>query len=211
MVFANITVVRTKKVQNRKKLLMAIVLAAVSLTACSKDENKEPEQVTITNPVEFETLPLVMDGYGFLEDDDPAFIEITLAESVRMFTEKGSGILYYGREGCWWCQRAVPVLNEAAKELGVKVYYIDVNLPTSKESYDALESHINSIFEKDAETGNPVFKVPEVIGVKEGEIVGHHLSLVKSFEPGDNDAMMNDEQKAELKQDYLDIIKAAAD
>ncbi len=196
-----------------KKLLMAVVLAAVSLTACSKDGNKdsEPTPVTITNPVEFETLPLVMDGYEFLEDDDPAFIEITLAESVRMFKEKGSGILYYGREGCWWCQRAVPVLNDAAKQMGVTVYYIDVNLPTSKEAYDTLESYINSIFEKDAETGNPVFKVPEVIGVKEGEIVGHHLSLVSSFDPDGDDAMMNDEQKAELKRIYLDIIAAAGD
>ena len=196
-----------------KKLLMAAVLAAVSLTGCSKAGNKdaEPTPVTITNPVEFETLPLVMDGYEFLEDDDPAFIEITLAESVKMFTEKGSGILYYGREGCWWCQRAVPILNDAAKQMGITVYYIDVNLPTSKESYDTLESYISSIFEKDAETGNPVFKVPEVIGVKEGEIVGHHLSLVDGFDPEDNDAMMNDEQKAELKKIYLDIIAAAAD
>lgn len=196
-----------------KKLLMAAVLAAVSLTGCSKagDKDAEPTPVTITNPVEFETLPLVMDGYEFLEDDDPAFIEITLAESVKMFSEKGSGILYYGREGCWWCQRAVPILNEAAKQMGITVYYVDVNLPTSKESYDTLESYISSIFEKDAETGNPVFKVPEVIGVKEGEIVGHHLSLVKSFDPEDNDAMMNDEQKAELKKIYIDIIAAAAD
>ncbi len=196
-----------------KKLLMAAILAAVSLTGCSKAGNKdaEPTPVTITNPVEFETLPLVMDGYEFLEDDDPAFIEITLAESVKMFTEKGSGILYYGREGCWWCQRAVPILNDAAKQMGITVYYIDVNLPTSKESYDTLESYISSIFEKDAETGNPVFKVPEVIGVKEGEIVGHHLSLVDGFDPEDNDAMMNDEQKAELKKIYLDIIAAAAD
>ncbi|MBQ6489106.1 MAG: hypothetical protein IJI75_07720 [Solobacterium sp.] len=196
-----------------KKLLMAAVLAAVSLTGCSKagDKDAEPTPVTITNPVEFETLPLVMDGYEFLEDDDPSFIEITLAESVKMFSEKGSGILYYGREGCWWCQRAVPILNEAAKQMGITVYYVDVNLPTSKESYDTLESYINSIFEKDAETGNPVFKVPEVIGVKEGEIVGHHLSLVDGFDPEDNDAMMNDEQKAELKKIYLEIIAAAAD
>lgn len=192
---------------------MAAVLAAVSLTGCSKagDKDAEPTPVTITNPVEFETLPLVMDGYEFLEDDDPAFIEITLAESVKMFSEKGSGILYYGREGCWWCQRAVPILNEAAKQMGITVYYVDVNLPTSKEAYDTLESYINSIFEKDAETGNPVFKVPEVIGVKEGEIVGHHLSLVDGFDPEDNDAMMNDEQKAELKKIYLEIIAAAAD
>ncbi|MBE6122933.1 MAG: hypothetical protein IJ130_09695 [Solobacterium sp.] len=194
------------------KKIMAACLA-VMLCACGSGNNGKPAHtpVTIVNPVELETMTAAMGEYEFLEDDDPAFTEITLAESIRMFKEKGTGILYYGRVGCWWCQRAVPVLNEAAKEMGVTVYYIDVQLPTTEAAYNELDSLINSIFEKDASTGKPVFKVPEVIGVKDGEIVGHHLSLVSSFEPDGDDTMMTDEQKAELKEIYEDIIAAVAE
>ncbi len=191
-----------------KKILTA-VLAAALLAGC-KTGPKEPVKVTITNGIELQTMTPVLAGYEFLEDDDPAFTEITLAESIRMYREKGSGILYYGREGCWWCQRVVPVLNEAAKEAGVLVYYVDVALPTSKESYDELVSYIEGIFELDASTGEPVFKVPEVIGVKNGEITGHHLSLVSSFDPDKQD-MLTDAQREELKQIYLDIFTATAD
>lgn len=193
-----------------KKFMSALL--AIVLCACSSSGGKPVHTpVTITNPVELETMTAAMGEYEFLEDDSPAFTEITLAESIRMFKEKGTGILYYGRVGCWWCQRAVPVLNEAAKEMGVTVYYIDVQLPTTEAAYKELESLISSIFETDASTGKPVFKVPEVIGVKDGEIVGHHLSLVSSFEPDGDDAMMSDEQNAELKAIYEDIIAAVAE
>lgn len=194
-----------------KKIMAAFL--AVMLCACGSGNNGKPAHtpVTISNPVELETMTAAMGEYEFLEDENPAFTEITLAESIRMFKEKGTGILYYGRVGCWWCQRAVPVLNDAAKEMGVTVYYIDVQLPTTEAAYNELESLISSIFETDASTGKPVFKVPEVIGVKDGEIVGHHLSLVSSFEPDGDDTMMNDEQKAELKGIYEDIIAAVAE
>ena len=192
------------------KRLLALFLA-VTLTGCANTpKEKEYKPVTITNPVELETMTPVLDGYEFLEDDDPAFTEITLAESVRMFEEKGSGILYYGRTGCFWCQRMFPVLNDAAKEMGITVYYVDVDLPTSKEAYDTLVTYIESIFEVNEKTGKGEFKVPEVIGVKNGEITGHHLSLVSGFDPDKQD-MLTEEQALELKNIYKDIIEATAD
>ncbi len=191
------------------KKILAVFLAALTLAGCA-DTSKKYEPVTITNPVELETLTPVLDGYEFLEDSDPVFREITLAESVRMFEEKGSGILYYGRVGCFWCQRMVPALNEAAKEMGVEVYYVDVDLQTSKEAYDKLVTYIESIFEVNEKTGKGEFKVPEVIGVKNGEITGHHLSLVSSFDPDKQD-VLTDEQYEELKTIYKDIIVQTAD
>lgn len=191
------------------KKILTVFLAALTLAGCA-DTSKKYEPVTITNPVELETLTPVLDGYEFLEDDEPVFREITLAESVRMFEEKGSGILYYGRVSCFWCQRMVPALNEAAKEMGVEVYYVDVDLPTSKEAYDALVTHIESIFEINEKTGQGEFKVPEVIGVKNGEITDHHLSLVSSFDPDKQDVLTG-EQYEELKTIYKDIIVKTAD
>jgi hypothetical protein len=61
------------------------------------------------------------------------------------------------------------------------------------------------------EEGNKSFFVPLVIGVKNGEITDSHVSLVKGFELEDEESMLSDEQKQELKNIYLDIIKKTAD
>lgn len=212
------------------KLILAGVMS-LSLAACKPNLNIDTSataeassapEYTITNSVDLVTSEADMTGYQWLYDTDPPFVETTFQESIRMFTEKGSGILYYGRTNCPWCQRAVPVLDEVAKETGVTIYYIDAQQPLataadgsvdaakSQEVYQELLSYISPILEKD-EDGEPAFQIPEVIGVKNGEIVGHHLSLVDSFSLDSEDAQMNDEQVADLKDIYRRIIAATAD
>lgn len=206
--------------------VMSLTLAAckpnLNIDASATAEASSAPEYTITNSVDLVTSEADMTGYQWLYDTDPPFVETTFQESIRMFTEKGSGILYYGRTNCPWCQRAVPVLDEVAQETGVTIYYIDAQQPLataadgsvdaakSQEVYQELLSYISPILEKD-EDGEPAFQIPEVIGVKNGEIVGHHLSLVDSFSLDSEDAQMNDEQVAELKDIYRRIIAATAD
>ncbi len=174
--------------------------------------------VTITNPVDIVTLedPADLSGYQWLYDDKPAFALITLQESIRLFREKGSGILVYSSDTCPWCNRAMPVLNEVLKEYGVRAYYVDTNMPIapdaeeSRKLYDELCSYIAQIFELD-ENGEPTFQIPEVIAVKNGEIVGHHLSLVDSFILADETSQMTDGEREELAEIYRGLIEAAAD
>ena len=56
------------------------------------------------------------------------------------------------------------------------------------------------------EDGEPVMYVPEVVAIKDGKIVGHHLSLVDSFDSSVQNEM-NEDQKLELINIYLDMIK----
>ncbi|MDY6282959.1 MAG: hypothetical protein SPL40_07905 [Erysipelotrichaceae bacterium] len=206
--------------------VMSLTLAAckpnLNIDASATAEASSAPEYTITNSVDLVTSEADMTGYQWLYDTDPPFVETTFQESIRMFTEKGSGILYYGRTNCPWCQRAVPVLDEVAQETGVTIYYIDASQPLataadgsvdatkSQEVYQELLGYISPILEKDKD-GKPAFQIPEVIGVKNGEIVGHHLSLVGSFSLDSEDAQMNDEQVAELKDIYRRIIAATAD
>ena len=46
---------------------------------------------------------------------------------------------------------------------------------------------------------------------KNGEITASHVSLVSDFVLEDEDSMMSDAQKSELKKIYLDIIEKTAD
>ncbi len=181
------------------------------------DPSVGSEPVTITNAVDLELLSdhPDMSGYQWLTDPDPAFAEISLKESIRMFSEGGSGILYYGRTGCHWCQRAVPVLNEVAKEKGVTVYYVNVGNQISEDPaegkmlYDTLCSYIDVIFE--VEDGERLFQIPEVISVKNGEIMGHKLSLTDDFEIKDENSQMNEEQTEEMRNIYRLLMNLAAD
>lgn len=192
------------------KKIVLVLTALLTLVSCGKQEQEIDKTVTITNFVELNTYDADMSGYKWLYDSEPAFTEITLEESIRIFKEEGSGILYYGYVGCPWCERAVPILNKVAKETGVTVYYINVHFQTTMEAYNELMTYISPILEKDSE-GEPVFKVPEVIAVKDGEITDHHLALVEDFKIENDDSQMSDSQKKELEDIYLNLIQSAKD
>ena len=47
--------------------------------------------------------------------------DVALEESLKLF-ENGTGIVFYSYETCPWCNRVIPVLDEAAKEAGITVF-----------------------------------------------------------------------------------------
>ena len=72
------------------------------------------------------------------------------------------------------------------------------------ESYSSLVNNLADILT--VEDGEPVMYVPEVVAIKDGKIVDHHLSLVDSFDSSVQNEM-NEDQKLELINIYLDMIK----
>ena len=50
-----------------------------------------------------------------------------------------------------------------------------------------------------------------MIGIKNGEITGSHVSLLSDFTIEDEESQLSDEQKKKLKEIYLDIIRKTAD
>ena len=196
---------KTKK----QKLLLSTMLAVFLCAGCKAPA--EPAAV-ITNPVDIVYEVADMSGYEYLKGETVEFREITLEESIRFFKEGGSGILYYGKDDCYWCNRAVPELNKVALEYGIPIYYINTAtypMP-APEIVNELVSYIEETFMV-VEGEGPVFYVPEVIGVKEGKITGAHVSLVDSFEGTIKDKQLDDEQKKELQGYYREIIEATVD
>ena len=205
------------------KKLLSVLLCLTVLCGCGTETSTETaeaetETVTITNSVDLNVLsdPADMSGYVWLDDDDPAFTEISLQESIKLFAMGGSGIVVYSADTCPFCNRAIPVLDSVLKEYGVKAYYVDTNTPIASSSelsyeiYEELCSYISDIFELD-ENGDPMFQIPEVIAAKDGKIVGHHLSLVDSFTLVDSDTQLTDEEAQELADIYRNLIELAAD
>ncbi len=170
----------------------------------------EPKE-TITNPVDVETSVPDMSGYTFLKDNDPSFLKISFQDALRMFAEGGTGILYYGSSGCPWCQRAVPVLDEAAEEQGIQVYYVDTGVyDFTQEEFDQLMKYTEVLLVTDSE-GEKSFQIPQVIALKDGEIIGYHLALVDGFSIEDESSDLNEEQSEQLLAIYRQLILSVTD
>lgn len=205
----------------------ATATATPSATTSASVTANPSKKVTITNTVSVTSKTLDMSGYKYLTDKDPAFIQISMKESMRLIDEGGSGILLYSYPDCPWCNRAVPVLNVTAKEMGIHVYYIDVyesELMSSdgksfttegKTIIQSMLTHFDSILkhETNSTTGKsePTLYTPEVVAIKKGQITDHHTSLVDSFSMNSEADQMTDEQKAELHGYYEKLIQSAAD
>lgn len=192
--------------------LLAVVLLAGCFNKTESKKNTSSDALTITNKVSLTSTKADMKGYKWIRNDVADFQLISLKESLRMFEEGGTGILYYGYDECAWCNRAVPELNEVAKELNLTIYYVDASAKVEKDDYKKLLEYIDPVLKVNS-SGEKGFYVPAVIGVKNGKLVDYHVSLLDSFElsKDDPDKQLSDAQKQELQDIYRKIAKEVAD
>lgn len=192
--------------------LLAVVLLAGCFNKTEGKKNASSDTLTITNKVSLASTKVDMKGYKWIRNDVADFQLITLKESLRMFEEGGTGILYYGYDECAWCNRAVPELNEVAKELNLTIYYVDASAKVEKDDYKKLLEYIDPVLKVNS-SGEKGFYVPAVIGVKNGKLVDYHVSLLDDFELSKDDPnkQLSDAQKQELQDIYRKIAKEVAD
>ena len=192
--------------------LLAVVLLAGCFNKTESKKNTSSDTLTITNKVSLTSTKADMKGYKWIRNDVADFQLITLKESLRMFEEGGTGILYYGYDECAWCNRAVPELNEVAKELNLTIYYVDASAKVEKDDYKKLLEYIDPVLKVNS-SGEKGFYVPAVIGVKNGKLVDYHVSLLDDFELSKDDPnkQLSDAQKQELQDIYRNIAKSVAD
>ena len=138
-----------------------------------------------------------------------------------------TAVIYFGFPECPWCRNAVPVLLDAAKELGIeKIYYYNAVSIRDKKSIDEngniiIEEEGTKEYKKLVELlydylpiydglNNDEIKrlyLPTVLFVKNGKILGLHTSTVDS--QNDPFTKLNNEQYEELKSIYFDYINKA--
>ncbi len=118
----------------------------------------------------------------------------------------GTGVIYFGFPGCPWCRNIIPVLFEVAEENNVNtIYYANPReiKNNNMENYEKLKNMLNEYLEENEE-GEKTLYVPDVYFVRDGKIVGHHLSSVSS--QNDPYTSLDEEQVVELKNIYQDLF-----
>ena len=195
---------------NFRKLLYALLSSTLLFGCKPTPESQNSNTVEILNLDYVDQKESDLKSYSFLADDNPAFKEITFESSIKFFAEGYSGILYYGKVGCPWCERAVPILNAVAKDNNISIYYIDANKgmgetrPEREENYKNLSKYISDSFQEDSNGKKGMF-VPDVIAVKNGKMVAYHVSLVDDYDINKND-QLSESQKQELYNIYQQMI-----
>ena len=195
----------------KKSIIYFLLSVSILFVGCKPTPESQNSNTTETlNLVYVDQKESDLKSYSFLDDDNPAFKEITFESSIKLFTEGYSGILYYGKVGCPWCERAVPILNAVAKDNNISIYYIDANKGMGEtraereENYRNLSKYISDSFQEDSNGKKGMF-VPDVIAVKNGKMVAYHVSLVDDYDINKND-QLSESQKQELYNIYQQMI-----
>ena len=193
-----------------RKLFYLLVSSELLFSCKPTPENQNSNTKEIFNLEYVDQKDSDLKDYSLLADDNPAFKEITFESSIKFFTEGYSGILYYGKVGCPWCERAVPILNDVAKDNNISIYYIDANKGMGEtkrereESYKNLSKYISDSFQED-DNGKKGMFVPDVIAVKNGKMVAYHVSLVDDYDIHKDD-QLSENQKEKLYNIYQQMV-----
>ena len=191
-----------------KKLLLAFVILAYACMFYNRDQDGMEAlasgTVQIEETVTLNNAPADMSVYGL--ESSAHFTSVSLAESIRIFKENSSALVFYAKPDSAECKIAASVLQEAAKELDVNVYVVNTSDSVSAEDLSTLTTYIDSTLYVD-QAGNKSFFVPDLIAVNHGVITGYHTSTVKGIAVSSNENIaLSDDQKKELKKYYLEVI-----
>ena len=179
----------------------------------------------------------ISDNLKYMEvdiDDENPIVYATVDDIVELLKD-GSGVIYFGYPECPWCRNAVPVLLDAAEEVGIsKIYYMnmkdqrdelivddngniiakDTGTADYKKLLTVLDEILDDYIIKDKDgneynTGEKRIYVPLVVFVKNGEIVGTHIDTVPS--QTNPFVKLNDEQEDELEKIYAHLMMKTID
>lgn len=174
------------------------LLALFTLMGCTESKKSSVDAIEYNNSVEISAQKADMSGYVLLEDKNHVFLETSAGEINRLFSEKGSAVVYLGYTNCPWCNRALPILNDIAKESKISIYYLDVYGDKTEGIDEMINVHLAPAL------GSDGLYVPFVMAIKDGVVVGSHVAMVDSY----NDASKTptDEQIQELKDIYYELF-----
>lgn len=189
--------------------IVTAACAVAALSGCAK----HPISVT---PLEADDSADDLASYERLTDEERgAFTPVAFDEALKLFDEGGTGMIGYSADWCPYCQRALPVLADVALDEDTPVYYVSfTDGSVTQDQIDTLCRNLDWIEFVTGDDGAEhaaSFQIPEVIAVKDGKAVAHHLSLFDDLSITSSDFELSAEQKDALKQIYADMFDALRD
>ena len=187
----NKPICKETRTKNLLIAIFAILCLLTSLTGCSKPKIEKPKVTTLTE------YPGVV--------DDSKVVEITIDDALSFFKDGKTGMLLFSRPTCPWCQKALPVLAEVAKEKQFDVYYVDTEkFENWAESKTELVGYTEEFLSRDHSIdseGQLTIYIPFVVAVKDGKATDAHIGTVDTDQ--DYETPMTSEQIEMLREVYI--------
>ncbi len=173
------------------------------------------------------------------EDTKKKYLKVKISEDNRYVyktdeeiidvLKNGTGVVFFGYAKCPYCRSMVSLLDEIAKENGIKkIYYVDIlNIRDSYEVMeqtavkitngsthyyeilDILDNHLSEYFIEDSKgvsynTGVKRLYAPTVLVVKDGKILGFHEGTIEGVKYNAN---LSSNQREELRAIYEEMLQ----
>ena len=185
----------------KKTVLVLLML----LLLCSCKENKTIEKPEYTFEIQSDRVD--MSGYDGVTSTKHMFRVVKLSEVFRTIDEGSSGVFFLGRTNCGCCQEVTCILNEAATETGVTVYYIDpydeeYNLVSDAEIRKKTMEYLYDILDENEE-GEKDLMTPHFFTVINGHF-GDSQVCFDYLKVENSDA---DGKASKLKKRYLEMLE----
>jgi thiol-disulfide isomerase/thioredoxin len=124
------------------------------------------------------------DEYPMFKDQEHIYQIANYDEVISAFTvEEGAHLILFAFKECPYCQLTMPLINEAALELGFeKILYFDIKSMRSNNTaeYQLLLGYLDSkVGDLDIRDGEIRLTVPDLYVVKDGKILSHHIATFK--------------------------------
>ena len=182
-----------------------ILILLMLLLLCSCKDKPEAEVPKYTFDIQSDRVD--MSGYDGVTSTKHNFRVVKLSEVFRTIDEGSSGVFFLGRTNCGCCQEVTWILNEAAMETDVIIYYIDpydeeFNLVSDAEMRQKTMDYLYDILDPNEE-GEKDLMTPHFFTV----INGHFGDSQVCF---DNMKVNNSDPEAKakkLKDRYLEMLE----
>lgn len=161
-----------------KKLLLVLTIALL-LGGCSKpQESPTSDQITKIDGAR----EVDMSGYEGMSDYNHHFLEVTTEEMLTTINSDGSGIFYLGSTTCSMCQYGVRLMERAASEEDVTIYYVDVY--SEEDGFGDSQKYVMETLDPILMEyeGEKAIMTPHVFVVKDGEFVASLVGLDNSYD-----------------------------
>lgn len=186
--------------------LGVIVLILVAIIVMSIGANREElaEQSLPTNETpEFDEIaqrdPMHVEYAGLNEDN--VFVRASDEDIVSTMRE-GTGVVLLGFPECPWCQGLLPIVDEAARNIGLEeVKYLDIreSRQNSDDTYleivDILSDHLPT-----GDDGQPIVYVPDMTIFRDGEIVFRYEAESATAEESTPDTFWTEERTERVRE-----------
>jgi len=135
------------------------------------------------------------------------FVYADIDKVLEILEGERDGVIVFAFPECPWCQGVMPLLNTAARNVGVDtIYYYNPKAIRAEltPNYKRIISHLEQ-FLRDGEDGNPRLFVPDIYVVVGGEIIGQANEM---SDDGDNhETFFTRARNAELIKAYEEILR----